>query len=58
MSTEFFDGLNFYRVSLTETPDDDSPIIFECWAEDQAHAIEQAENAYPECVTHTAIRLD
>lgn len=38
-----------YRVSLREEPDVDNEIHFECQAEDEGHAKEQAENAYPGC---------
>ena len=44
-------GLTYYQCLLVEFPDDQSldqtPIAFECWAENQEHAIEQAQNAYP-----------
>lgn len=46
--------MEFYRLLLVEFPDDQSldqtPIAFECWAENLDHAIEQAENAYPGCL--------
>lgn len=45
--------MNFYRINLVESPDDETldqaPIAFECFAEDYVHAVEQAENAYPGC---------
>lgn len=44
-------GLNYYQCLLVEFPGDQrldqTPIAFECWAENQDHAIEQAQNAYP-----------
>lgn len=43
--------MNFYRLMLVENPGDaeldQTPIAFECFAENYGHAIEQAENAYP-----------
>lgn len=39
--------LNFFRVSLKEEPGDKHQIIFECHAEDEDHAFDQAQNAYP-----------
>lgn len=42
------DGLREYRVSLRENQSDFS-IVFYCWADDEDHAMEQAENAYPDC---------
>jgi hypothetical protein len=42
-------GLKEYRVSLHEEPGDKFTLYFDCWAEDQDHAEEQAENAYPGC---------
>lgn len=45
--------MNYYRIMLVEKPDeqgiDQTPIMFDCWAEDYEHAEEQAENAYPGC---------
>jgi hypothetical protein len=45
--------MNFYRLMLVEAPDDDTldqtPIAFECFAENYDHAVDQAENAYPGC---------
>lgn len=49
-SKTFLVGLNPYRVSLHEEPGDHFTLIFDCYAEDCDHAIEQAENAYPGCV--------
>jgi hypothetical protein len=46
-------GLTYYQCLLVEFPGDSAldqtPIAFECWAENQDHAIEQAKNAYPNC---------
>lgn len=39
-----------YRVTLAEDAGDKFTIVFDCFAEDDDHAIEQAENAYPLCV--------
>lgn len=39
--------LKRYVVSLHEEKGDSFILIFECLAEDQDHAFEQAENAYP-----------
>jgi hypothetical protein len=45
--------LEFYRLMLIEQPDDatqnQTPIAFECFAENYDHAVDQAENAYPGC---------
>ncbi len=50
------EGLVPWRVSLHEEPGDKFTIVFDCWAEDADHAVEQAENAYPGCVVvHQAI---
>jgi hypothetical protein len=43
----FFEGLAEWRVSLHEDKGDKFTIYFDCWAEDQDHADEQALNAYP-----------
>ncbi len=41
-------GLNFMRLKLIEEPAQSmTTIVFECFAEDFNHALEQAENAYP-----------
>lgn len=42
-------NLTSYRVSLREEPGVENEIEFECQAEDEAHATEQAENAYSGC---------
>ena len=42
-----FEGLGRYFVSLAERPLDYFTTTFSCWAEDFDHAVEQAENAYP-----------
>lgn len=36
-----------YRVTLAEEPGDKFTIVFDCFAEDDDHAEEQALNAYP-----------
>jgi len=41
-----------YRVTLAEEPGDKFTIVFDCFAEDDDHAAEQAENAYPNCTIH------
>ncbi len=38
-----------YRVMLHEDRGDKFQIVFDCMAEDEDHAVEQAENAYPGC---------
>ena len=38
-----------YRVLLREEPGNTFQIYFDCMAEDDDHAREQAENAYPGC---------
>ena len=40
--------MNPYRVTLREELGDDFLIVFDCMAEDDDHAEEQAENAYPQ----------
>ncbi len=53
---EYTKGMNEYVVSLIETVDNDGINIetcyftFECFAEDESHAHEQAENAYPHAI--------
>lgn len=37
------------RVTLKEEAGDKFTIFFDCQAEDESHAQEQAENAYPGC---------
>lgn len=41
-----------YRVTLAEEPGDKFTIVFDCFAEDDDHAAEQAENAYPGAQVH------
>lgn len=51
-SVTHIEGLKPYRLMLIESPSDQldqTPILFECEAEDFDHAVEQAENAYPGC---------
>lgn len=46
------EGLKTYRLMLIESPGDQfdqTPILYECEAEDFNHAVEQAEDAYPAC---------
>lgn len=38
-----------YRVTLAEEKGDKFTIVFDCFAEDDDHAEEQATNAYPNC---------
>ena len=38
-----------YRVTLKEEKGDKFSIVFDCYAEDDDHAEEQAEGAYPDC---------
>ena len=47
--------LHCYRVSIHEEKGDtDFTLLFDCFAEDDDHAAEQAEDAYPNCeVIHT-----
>ncbi len=47
-----------YSVSLHEEPGDTFPLRFYCMAEDDDHAVEQAENAYPGCGILLCIRGD
>lgn len=46
-------GLFAYVANLTEAGES-APIQFNCWAEDEQHAKEQAEDAYQGCVVHNA----
>jgi hypothetical protein len=39
--------MNPYRVTLKEEAGDKFTIVFDCYAEDDDHAEEQALNAYP-----------
>ena len=41
------DGLKQYRVMVTEDKGDKFKLAFDCWAEDDDHAAEQAQDAYP-----------
>lgn len=47
-----------YRVMLHEDPGDKFQIVFDCQAEDDDHAVEQAENAYPGCEIMTYLPFD
>lgn len=48
-----------HRVGLDEEPGDLFRLIFDCFAEDEDHAAEQAESAYPGCVVrHTCMRAE
>lgn len=44
-------GLTYYRLMLAEHAEDptldQTPIVFDCWADDRQHADAQADNAYP-----------
>jgi hypothetical protein len=48
MKTLFADDLTKYAVSLHEEKGDKFIIFFDCLAEDEDHADEQALNAYPD----------
>ena len=41
-----------YRVTFAEEAGDKLTLVFDCYAEDDDHAAEQAENAYPSCEIH------
>ena len=41
-----------YRVTLAEEAGDKFKLVFDCYAEDNDHAAEQAQNAYPDCLIH------
>lgn len=43
-------GLKPFRVMLLQKPGDQGRLAFDCDAEDEYHAAEQAENAYSGCV--------
>lgn len=49
-SQSFLVGLYPYRVSLYEEPGDRFTLLFDCFAENCEHALEQAKKAYPGCV--------
>lgn len=53
--TDYTNGMIEYRVSLKEFEGDKFTIMFDCWADDDDHAIEQAENAYPDGVVLNCI---
>ena len=44
-----------YRVTLAEEIGDKFTIIFDCFAEDDDHAEEQAIDAYPSCEIHNVV---
>ena len=48
-------NLKSYRVTLHEEKGDKFTMVFDCYAEDTDHAIEQAENAYHDCEIINAI---
>lgn len=52
------DGLTSYRVTLLEERGNEEGIAFECWAEDEDHAAEQALDAYPNGVVLTVNKAD
>jgi hypothetical protein len=41
--------LKSYRVTYKEEPEDKFTFVFDCWAENSDHAIDQCEAAYPGC---------
>ncbi len=41
-----------YRVTLAEEPGDSFTLVFDCYAEDDDHAAEQAQDAYPAAQIH------
>lgn len=47
--TQLHSSLVPYRVTVHEDPGDKFKLVFDCMAEDDDHAAEQAENAYPGC---------
>ena len=47
-----------YRVMLHQEPGDKFQIVFDCMAECDDHAVEQAENAYPGCEIMTYLPFD
>jgi hypothetical protein len=49
------DNLTEYRVTLHEEKGDKHFIVFDCWAEDDDHAAEQAINAYPNGEVHGTV---
>ena len=42
-----YQGLEPFLVTLHEDKGDKFTLLFDCWAEDEDHAEEQALNAYP-----------
>jgi adenine-specific DNA methylase len=47
--------LTEYRVALKEEEADKFTLFFDCMAEDDEHAEEQAFNAYPDCIVLSVI---
>jgi hypothetical protein len=47
-----------YRVTLHEEAGDKFQMVFECMAQDEDHAVEQAINAYPGCVIVHAMAIN
>lgn len=50
--------MNTYEIELFEQGEDSETIVFECQAEDDAHAIEQAEDAYKGCLVDAIVKLN
>lgn len=48
-------NLKLYRVTLHEEVGDKFTIVFDCYAEDEDHAYEQATDMYPSCELINAI---
>jgi hypothetical protein len=48
---------NNYRVTLKEDPEDKFTLVFDCFADDDDHAEEQAEDMYPGCVIVNITKL-
>ncbi len=41
-------NLTLYKIEFYPDATTDDTLVFECWAEDEDHAIEQLDNAYGE----------
>lgn len=49
--------MNTYEIELFEDGENSETLVFECQADDELHAIEQAEDAYKNCLVDAIVRL-
>ena len=47
-----------YEIELFEEGEDSETIVFECMAENEAHAIEQVKDAYKGCLVDAIVKLN